>query len=114
MPEAKETEKGTRTQGGQAIARREREGGLAPRWDLAFGSPLEVMHRMSDEMDRWFDRVSRDFGFLSRSRFPRGLLGRQEEHEFWAPRVEAVQKGDRFIVRAELPGLKKDDVRTSR
>jgi HSP20 family protein len=28
----------------------------------------------------------------------------------WAPRVEAFQQGDRYIVRAELPGLKKDDV----
>jgi HSP20 family protein len=28
----------------------------------------------------------------------------------WMPRIETVQRGDQYIVRAELPGLKKDDV----
>jgi HSP20 family protein len=36
-----------------------------------------------------------------------GTTGREG---IWSPRVEAIQKGDRFIVRADLPGLKKDDV----
>lgn len=31
----------------------------------------------------------------------------------WAPRIEAFQRGDEFIVRAELPGLKKEDVRVN-
>jgi HSP20 family protein len=34
----------------------------------------------------------------------------EREGGLWAPRVEVFQKGDRFIVRADLPGLKKDDV----
>ena len=28
----------------------------------------------------------------------------------WFPRVEAIQKEDRFLVRADLPGLKKEDI----
>jgi HSP20 family protein len=28
----------------------------------------------------------------------------------WAPRIEAFQKNDQYIVRADLPGLKKDEV----
>ena len=36
--------------------------------------------------------------------------GSSAGEQVWAPRIEALQNGDRFIVRAELPGLKKDDV----
>jgi HSP20 family protein len=59
-------------------------------------------------MDRTFGRVFRDIGFPGG-----GLWSRRATHggqRLWAPRVEAFQQGDRFIVRAELPGLKKDDV----
>jgi HSP20 family protein len=28
----------------------------------------------------------------------------------WSPQIESFQQGDRFIVRADLPGLKKEDV----
>ena len=62
---------------------------------------------MTEEMDRVFDHMWRDFGFPRRSRS--GLVGFGREGTF-APRVEAFQKGDRFIVRADLPGMNKDDV----
>lgn len=94
----------------QSLARTEREGRGLRRWDPAAASPFEFMERMSEEMDRWFDRVSRDIGFPRRSWFSRGLFGTAASPGAWTPRVEAFQKGDRFIVRAELPGLKKDDV----
>lgn len=71
-------------------------------------SPFELMRRMSHEMDRAFDRMFDDFGFgrgLSRSPFAGAQGGGT-----WSPRIEAFQKEDKFIVRAELPGLKKDDV----
>ena len=72
------------------------------------GSPFELMRRMTHEMDRVFDRMFEDFGFgprLSGSPFA-GVQGAGA----WSPRIEAFQKEDQFIVRAELPGLKKDDV----
>jgi len=78
------------------------------RWDPAFTNPFEFMERMSDEMDRWFDRVTRNVGFPRAGAF-RGLTGGHREG-LWFPKIEAFQKGDRFVVRADLPGLKKDDV----
>ena len=67
-------------------------------------SPFQLMRRMSEEMDRMFDRVlggaPGDRGALS----PGGVAA-------WSPRVEVFQKQDKFIVRAELPGISKDDVR---
>lgn len=96
----------------QAVARQERPAGAVQRWDR-YSNPFELMDRMSEEMDQAFDRMFRDFGLPRRSSLSRpgaGLFSGGREGVAWAPRVEAFQKGDRFIVRAELPGLKKDDV----
>jgi HSP20 family protein len=68
------------------------------------------MDRMTEEMDRVFDRVFGDFGLPRRSWLSRNLVTPSTGEGLWAPRIEAFQKGDRFFVRAELPGLKKDDV----
>ena len=90
----------------QALARHE---GSLQRWQ-PFASPFDWIDQMSDEMDRMFDRMSRHLGMPHRSGLSRGLFSSPTREGIWAPRVEAFQKGDRFIVRAELPGLKKEDV----
>ncbi|MCA1559738.1 MAG: Hsp20/alpha crystallin family protein [Acidobacteria bacterium] len=74
--------------------------------------PFEFMRRMTDEMDRVFDRVFDDFGLGRRSSTPRSLFSARPvaRESLWSPRIEAFQKEDKFIVRAELPGLKKEDV----
>jgi len=101
-------------EGGQVLAHRERESGAvqhradAGEW---FAAPFELMERMSQEMDRTFGRMFREFGMPQWSRRGRASFGSAGRADLWAPRIEAVQKGDRFIVRADLPGLKKDDVR---
>jgi HSP20 family protein len=78
------------------------------RWSSPFASPFEFMDRMTEEMDRTFDRMFQNFGVPRRS-FLRGSLPGTREAGF-TPRVEAFQKGDQFIVRADLPGMKRDDV----
>ena len=94
---------------GQGLAHRERERQGMQRWESQrYGGPFEFFDRISDEMDRTFGRVLRDIGFPGG-----GLLSRRAARGgqgLWTPRVEAFQQGDKFIVRAELPGLKKDDV----
>jgi HSP20 family protein len=71
-----------------------------------------MLERFADEMDRVFD----DFG-LGRSwltpRFGRSWLrspGRSE-WEAWTPEVEVFQRGNELVMRADLPGLTKDDVK---
>ncbi len=32
---------------------------------------------------------------------------------FWAPSIELVDKGDKFIARAELPGMKTQDIQVT-
>lgn len=113
MAESKTTTEQQRAQGGQQMARSEPRGGgrglqRRERYPFSFASPFAaspfgMMRRMSEEMDRMFDRF-----------FEEGPIGRAFQAEpgaaVWAPRIEAFQKEDRFIVRAELPGVKKDDV----
>ena len=97
-------------QSGQAVARRDAEQPSLQPWQRGGLGPFQFMDRMTEEMDRMFDRVFGDFGWPRRSLLSRGLFAPSTGEELWAPRIEAFQKGDRFIVRAELPGLKKDDV----
>jgi len=109
-----ETKSNRSEQSGEAIARRDRDNRDVQRRTPAFGKfddPFEFMTRMSEEMDRTFDRFWSDFGLpRQRAWLPRGLFGRRSQQTGWAPRIEAFQKEDKFIVRAEIPGVKKDDV----
>jgi HSP20 family protein len=110
MAESK-TERSQR-QSGQALAA-DRDRSALQRRQAAGGwlsSPFALMNRMTDEVDEMFDRIFRDFGVAPRSRASGDLFGSSAREGLWAPNIEAVQKGDRFIVRADLPGLKKDDV----
>jgi HSP20 family protein len=69
-----------------------------------------LVERFADEMDRLFD----DFG-LGRGRLPRWeqtwLASPVTAPELWAPNVEVFQRNSELVVRADLPGLKKDDVK---
>ena len=98
-------------EGHQAITRPEREHRELRRWDQpgAFVSPFEFFDRLTEEMDRAFDRLWRDAGQSRRPWTSRGLAG-PHQRGMWSPRIESFQKGDQFVVRAELPGLRKEDV----
>jgi HSP20 family protein len=72
--------------------------------------PVGLIERFADEMDRIFD----DFG-LGRTRTPRWgqtwLTSPGLQTDFWAPRVEVFQRNSELVVRADLPGLNKDNVK---
>lgn len=79
-----------------------------------FTSPFQVFRRLSDEMDRFFDRAINGGYVPSRSEPSTGFgSGLFSGVAAWQPRIEAFQRGDQFVVRAELPGLKRDDVRVN-
>jgi HSP20 family protein len=115
MPESKTNRPDTTTtatsrEGGQDLARRDRERTGLHRPGSWSSDPFDFFDRMAEEMDRTFDRMFRDFGMPRRSWLSRSPFRLTERQALWSPRVEAFQKGDRFIVRADLPGLKKDDI----
>lgn len=70
-------------------------------------SPFGVMQRLADDMDNLFNQ----FGF-GRMMGMRPTLGRDwtSMETGWTPQVEVTQRDDRLIVRADLPGVKKEDV----
>jgi HSP20 family protein len=77
----------------------EREQGLTRPWA---GHSLGTFQRFADEIDRFFD----DFGLgrsASRIPFLTSSFG-------WNPSVDVHQTGDQLTIRADLPGLSKDDV----
>jgi HSP20 family protein len=78
-------------------------------------NPFSFMRRFSEEMDRIFE----DFGFgrsLIGSRLSSDLLpstwgSGQAFQTLWNPEVEVFEKDGQLIVRADLPGINKDDVK---
>ncbi len=67
-------------------------------------SPFSVVKRFGEEMDRLFG----DFG-LDRNWIPPALTG--EAGRTWTPQVEIFERDGELVVRADLPGLKKEDVK---
>ena len=77
-------------------------------------SPFSFMRRFSEEMDRLFE----DFGYgrggssLRSSGFGGGLTPRSEfGGSIWSPQVEMFERGNQLVIRADLPGLKRDDIK---
>jgi HSP20 family protein len=64
--------------------------------DFFRNSPGSLFRRMSEEMDRVFG----EFG-----------LHRGEGRGMWSPAIEVSQNEGNYVVRAELPGLKPEDVK---
>jgi HSP20 family protein len=82
--------------------REERRPGAARSWDWS-GRPVTALQRMADQMDRMFD----DFGLGRRWASP---LWGDTGVEAWAPEIDVFQKNNELTVRADLPGLKREDV----
>ena len=65
--------------------------------------PYRGFYDMQSEMNRMFDEV---FGGLSR----RGGRQHGDEPTRWAPVLDVLQEDGDIVVRAELPGVKQEDV----
>lgn len=67
--------------------------------------PFGLVHRFADEMDRIFE----DFGLGPRwSTASRALT---QAAEVWAPQIDMFQRGNELVVKADLPGMSKDEVK---
>ncbi len=84
--------------------------GLARKEVIPVGGPFRMLEHFADEMDRVFD----DFGFgrgRGTSRLGFGwhpLVGRAEG---FLPDVEMLQRNDDLVIRADVPGLTKEDIK---
>jgi HSP20 family protein len=88
---------------GKAVAEKPSRNTPARRddWSAFWGDPFaNLWNRWTRDVDRWFD----DQGAGRRHWLTRSGASP------WRPDVETFQRGDQFVIRADLPGLKKDDV----
>ena len=85
------------------IARREQSS------NLRAVSPFSLMRRFSEEMDRLFGDVGLGGGLAAG--FGREFSRLADlEGSMWLPQVETFERNGKLIVRADLPGLNKDDI----
>lgn len=91
--------------------------GRASQWGQGSVSPFSLMRRMAEDMDRIFQ----DFGMPIAGARSMSLLdpifeqdlwrgGSGFQQSAWSPQVETFRRGDKLVVRADLPGLKKENV----
>jgi len=69
-----------------------------------FGSPFAALQRFADEVDRMFD----EFGMSRALSSSPGAS--QRSMAFWTPAIDVVQKDDQLVIKADIPGMKKDDL----
>jgi HSP20 family protein len=88
----------------------------SPVWSSGHG-PFALMRRMTEDMNRLFENLGfgRGHGLSSpyATGFDRDLWGATPtpDQMAWLPQVETFRRGDKLVVRADLPGLKKEDVK---
>ena len=68
-------------------------------YDVLAYSPFQLMRRMMEDMDRMFEAFN-----------PSASSG-PITPEIWAPAIDVAQRDGSIVVKAELPGVSRDDVR---
>jgi HSP20 family protein len=71
-------------------------------WPASY-SPFSMMRRFANDMDRMFE----GFGFPSMRRFGRWGWGTESP---FSPELEILEREGKLIIRADLPGLNKEEV----
>ena len=81
----------------------------------AMDSPFTLIRRFADEMDRLFEDFGGGFGLRMPSLLTRGHEPFRRESRLvpaeWSPRVDILERDGQFVVRADLPGLTKEDIK---
>jgi HSP20 family protein len=80
-----------------------RKGQQLTRHQSAAAGPFRVLERFADEIDRMFDDFGLGRGWSRSAAIPDTMT--------WAPRVDITQRNNELVVRADLPGMSKDDVK---
>lgn len=100
----KQTASENRQESGQQTRSSNRQTGLSRHTGGApggFPNPFSLMRRFGEDMEQLFDEFG--FGRL----MPRSF----GEVAAWTPQVEVFQRDDELIIRADLPGINKDNVK---
>jgi HSP20 family protein len=74
-----------------------------------YASPFSFMRRFTEEMDRLFEDVGFGSKYLGQPFSQRGELNSFA----WSPQIETFQRDNQFVLRADLPGMNKNDLKVS-
>src|SRR5260221_13079034 len=77
----------------------------------AIGSPFKLLERFADEWDHVLDDLARGWSTPRWGRRWTSNLLADAGATMWAPDIEIYHRNNELVVRADLPGLKKDDVK---
>jgi HSP20 family protein len=69
-------------------------------FDTLWSSPFAMMRRFQDEFDRLFGSPGAS----------RNWAASPDEQLDWAPAVDVFQRGSELVVRADIPGISKEDL----
>jgi HSP20 family protein len=113
MTEVKDAPK-TKTTNGQGQTK-----DIAPQTTPAIakanGSPFTFMRRFAEEMDRLFEDFGLETGWHLPSVLTRGRELLRREVGFvpaeWSPKIDVLEREGQFVVRTDLPGMSKEDVK---
>jgi HSP20 family protein len=95
--QSEEKEQARSSQGASVARRASYPVALISPMDVFRMNPFSLMRRMSEEMDRVFGDG--------------GLARERAGDPSWSPAIEVSQRDGNYVVRAELPGLKPEDVK---
>lgn len=87
------------------VPTRRTSSGQMNRWDSGTQGPFAWMRQMQDQLDRTFSNLWSGSGTASSwaSDQPFGPSD-------WAPPMDVFQRGNDLVIRADVPGLTKDDI----
>jgi HSP20 family protein len=72
--------------------------------------PFQMMRRFTNDLERMFEDF-RGFGFPTFFRTDSRPFRMEFDKGEWIPQMEVLQNNGKFLVRMDLPGLTKDDVK---
>ena len=72
--------------------------------------PFGVMRQMQDEVDRWFNRFGVDPSWVSPSAWMESAAHAADKLGQWMPSIDAFQRGNEFVIRADVPGMTRNDL----
>ena len=81
----------------------------------AYATPFAFMGRFAEEMDRLFENFGLETEWFMPRLLTRGRGLLRGKAEFtpaeWTPRIEVFEREGQFVVRADLPGMTREDVK---
>jgi HSP20 family protein len=78
---------------------------------LARHEPHSLIRRMADDMERLFESIGFGNSYVPfGGAYDSWTTGRRSPAATWTPPTEIFRRGDKVVVRTELPGLRRDDI----